>query len=398
MHIALFTSGWPVSHHASGVVTYVDCLRTELLKQGHRVSIFTASLEEGFNDPDVHLVRPSGSQKFVQMWWSLLNKNGWDVMRFGSLIGQTIRRVHRSSPIDVIEIEESFGWFQDVARLNSRIPVVVKLHGPTFLVERDDRASLPFVRNKIEFEGIALRTAKVLVAPSTCTLEDTLEHYALSPALTRRLPNPLKTDGPLELWSPEQCDKDTVLFIGRFDKIKGADTVLKVFRRLLDIRPTAKLIFVGPDVGIRDPNGSMIQFEAYSNRLFSPQEKSQITFLGKLPPSRLQALRRQALLTLMTSVWESQSYTVLEALLQACPLVAVNAGGVGEIVENGVSGWLTGPDDVEGLTTRILQVMDDLPAAQAMGLKGRAYVLANHSPETVVRQNLEVYQQATTLA
>ncbi|AOW13492.1 hypothetical protein LPB72_10750 [Hydrogenophaga crassostreae] len=332
------------------------------------------------------------------MWRSLLNRNRWDVTRFGDLIGQTIHRVHRSSPIDVIEIEESFGWFQDVARLNPGIPVVVKLHGPTFLVERGDRASLPFVRDKIGYEGMALRTAKVLVAPSTCTLEDTLEHYALSPVLTQRLPNPLITDGPLELWSPEKCDKDTVLFIGRFDKIKGADTVLKVFRRLLDIRPTTKLVFVGPDIGIRDPDGAVIQFEAYSNRLFSPQEKAHISFLGKLPPSSLQALRRQALLTLMTSVWESQSYTVLEALLQGCPLVAVNAGGVGEIVENGVSGWLTGPDDVEGLTTRILQVMDDLPAAQTMGLKGRAYVLANHSPETVVRQNLEVYRQAIALA
>jgi hypothetical protein len=32
-----------------------------------------------------------------------------------------------------------------------------------------------------------------------------------------------------------------------------------------------------------------------------------------------------------------------------------------------------------------------------MGLKGRAYVLANHAPEVIARQNLAVYQQAIAL-
>lgn len=398
MHIALFTSGWPASKYSSGTVTYADCLRTEYLRQGHRVSIFTASLGEGCSDADVHLVKPSWQYKLAQKWRHFLDKDGLDVTSFGDVLGHTLRRVHRSSPIDVIEIEESFGWFHDVAQRNPDIPMVVKLHGPTFLVEPGERAKLPFARDKIEREGRALRTVKVLVSPSRSTLQDTLARYELSPVRAEHLPNPLKTDVPLDLWSPEACDKDTVLFIGRFDKIKGADTVLKVFRRLLDVRPSMKLIFVGPDIGIREPDGSIIQYEAYSDRLFSPQEKTQISFLGKLPPERLQALRKQAMLTLMTSVWENQPYTVLEALLQACPVVAVDAGGVGEIVENGVTGWLAGPDDVAALSARILQVMANPQAAQAMGLKGRAYVLANHSPEVIARQNLAVYQQAIALA
>lgn len=398
MHIALYTSGWPASKNSSGTITYADCLRTEYLRQGHSVSIFTASLEDGCPDLDIHLVKLSLLQLLALKLRQFFNKGDEDVAYFGEVIGQTIRRTHRSKPIDVMEIEESFGWFHEVAKLNPRIPMVVKLHGPTFLVEPGERAKLPFTHRKIEREGKALRTVKVLVSPSASTLQDTLARYALSPALAEHLPNPIKTDAPVPLWSPETCDKNTLLFIGRFDKIKGADTALKVFRKLLDIRPSMKLIFVGLDIGIRDPDGSIVHYEEYSNRLFTQQEKTHISYLGKLPPERLQALRGQAVLTLMTSVWENQPYTVLEALLQACPMVAVDAGGVGEILENGVSGWLAGPDDVEGLSKRILQVMDDLPSAQAMGLKGRSYVLANHSPEVIVGQNLKVYQQAIALA
>lgn len=398
MHIALYSSGWPASHFASGVVTYVDCLRTEYLRQGHRVSVFTPSLGEGCQDSDIYLVKATWQHRLTQKLRRLLEKNGWAPKSFGNVLGRTIQRVNRVTPIDVIEIEESFGWFQDVAQLNPGIPMVVKLHGPTFLVEPRESAQLPFMRKKIEAEGSALLTAKVVVAPSACTLRDTIDRYALSPLLTQRLPNPLRTEISLDLWSPERCSKDTLLFIGRFDKIKGADTVLKVFRKLLDRQPTLKLIFVGPDIGISDPDGTVVHYEAYSDRLFSPEEKTNISFLGKLPPDRLQALRGQALLTLMTSVWESQSYTVLEALLQACPLVAVDGGAVGEIVENGVSGWLAGPDDIEELCERILQVRGNLPAAQAMGLAGRAYVLENHAPHVVACQNLEVYRQAIALA
>ena len=57
------------------------------------------------------------------------------------------------------------------------------------------------------------------------------------------------------LWHLDTCDKNTILFVGRFDVRKGADIVLKAFRLILKAFPSAKLIFVGPDVGLPGANG-----------------------------------------------------------------------------------------------------------------------------------------------
>ena len=42
MHIGLFSPSWPMRLNPNGIVTYVHHLRGELIRQGHRVSIFTS--------------------------------------------------------------------------------------------------------------------------------------------------------------------------------------------------------------------------------------------------------------------------------------------------------------------------------------------------------------------
>ena len=56
------------------------------------------------------------------------------------------------------------------------------------------------------------------------------------------------------------------------------------------------------------------------------------------------------------------------------PVVATRVGGVPDLVEDGVTGYLTDPDDADGLATRIIRVLASPDEARSMGLAGRQRV------------------------
>src|ERR1700730_12271498 len=137
MHVAFWSPGWPLAKVQNGITTYVHWMKRVLESQGHRVSVFTEALHASGDEPNVYHVghlRPRIWNRALRRvalrgrWRSI----GSEVFDFSALISMAILKVHHRDRIDVIEMEESFGWFADVARLTS-IPLVVKLHGPAFL-------------------------------------------------------------------------------------------------------------------------------------------------------------------------------------------------------------------------------------------------------------------------
>src|SRR6185312_12162486 len=106
----------------------------------------------------------------------------------------------------------------------------------------------PFGRQRVEREGIALRAVAAIIAPSQSTLDRTIDQYALRPRLRRHIVNPMTPDPNTPQWTLDACDRNTILFVGRFDLAKGGDIMLQAFSRILSAGRHCKLIFVGPDV------------------------------------------------------------------------------------------------------------------------------------------------------
>ena len=393
MHIALYSPSWPMFRYPNGIVTYVHHLRAELLRQGHRVSIFSARVAPDNVDPDVHLVSPTRGfrlQQRVSGWVAgrTLGTFGW-----GRLIAAKIAEVHRTAAIDVVEMEESFGWCADVQRLLP-IPLVVKLHGPAFLSLVEEELDTPAAQRKIADEGEAMRRLPVITSPSRDTLERTLKRYGLAPSIGAVVPNPMSIETGFELWNAQRCDAKTVLFVGRFDKRKGGDTVLLAFRLLLGRDPQARLVFVGPDPGLTASGGSRVHFEDFCGAHFSAAERERIDYRGPLSRDQIVGLRTRSAVTLIASRWDNQPNTALEAMIQACPVVALDSGGVDELIEHGVSGLLAPPNDLDGVCEQLSVVLKDLPAAGRMGLAAREVVLQRHALATLTTQTLAIYRQA----
>jgi glycosyltransferase involved in cell wall biosynthesis len=393
LHIALSSPAWPPGHYANGVVTYVALLRQALQAQGHRVTVFTPLLHPDAPREGVELVR-------ADLWYRLSRRLGWhggasarSVFDSGVLLARQLARVHRRQPIDVIEMEETFGFASAVKR-ELALPVVLKLHGPAFLDLIGEARHSAFGKERIEREGLALSVADAVISPSARTLEATLRFYGLTPAISEHVLNPAQTPIASTQWLLDQCDRRTLLFIGRFDERKGGDLVLQAFRLLLNSHPEARLVFAGPDNGLTGQDGRRTGFDAYCESLFPPALRDRVSYLGRVAPERTVELRTQALATVIASRWDNQPYTVLEAMLQACPVIATDAGGTGELIVDGVTGRLVPSEDVQALTRAMQAMMNDPQAARALGLEARRSAASRHAPQLVAEQTLAVYGRA----
>ncbi|HMC15875.1 MAG TPA: glycosyltransferase family 4 protein [Albitalea sp.] len=397
MHIALVSPFWPMHLHPNGIVTYLTSLREELLRQGHRVSIIAGETPHDLADPGVHRITPSLSYRLRRRVERVLDPRSAEVFAYGQAIAEVIRKLHRQHPVDVIEMEESFGWFAEVQRLG--VPLVVKLHGPAFLTLVEAEAASPFGQAKIEREGAALRQARFITSPSAAALDATFARFGIARRLGRVVPNPISVAGERALWNAAGCDPRTLLFVGRFDALKGGDVALLAFRRLLDHDPQLRLIFVGPDRGLSAANGAEpIGFDAFCAAHFDAGQRGRVDFRGAQPPAAIVALRTEAAVTIVTSRWDNQPATVLEAMIQACPVVAVDSGGVKELVQHGVTGWLASAGDLEQLTRHVLDALADPRRAGEIGRQGREFVLRRHALDKLGAETLSAYREAIALA
>ena len=116
-------------------------------------------------------------------------------------LASALRALRHANKIDVLEMEESFGFSLMSSRLNL-IPIFVRLHGPWFLNGRfkdpnDD--NLLFERRE-EREGKAIEAAQFVTAPSAEVLQSVKDHYKLRLIRSRVIRNPINAVSESKKW------------------------------------------------------------------------------------------------------------------------------------------------------------------------------------------------------
>ena len=395
MHIGLLSPAWPSSAYPNGIVTYVHYVREELLRQGHRVSVLAVTIDPQHADESVHAIERGWRERAASVAKTRILRRPVTVFDHGATIARAVRRLHATDPVDVFEMEESFGFALPVAA-DVGVPVVVRLHGPAFLTLVDDELKTEFGIEKVRREGEALASQRVITSPSRWTLDQTIARYGLRPRIAERVPNPIDADERLPMWSVARCDRKMVLFVGRFDRIKGADTLLLAFRELLAAHPDLRLVFVGPDNGLTRDGLPPIHFDDFVAQLGGGLGQA-LSYRGRLDRPEISELRASALVTVIASRRENQPYAALEAMLQGCPIVCTDTSGLSEIVEHDVTGLKASPESPAALAAQIRRIVESPTLGERLGDAARAYVTAQHSASAVVRQTLDVYRRVIEL-
>ena len=128
MKIAIYVPSWPPGATPNGIVTYAAQLVPALRRLGHEVYILTHKA----NAEDPYTVDLSGfapPRTFLRRATNRLFPHVAVYKEFASSIRSAVETLVKRHGIEILEIEESFGWSAEISKLNL-VPVLVRLHGP----------------------------------------------------------------------------------------------------------------------------------------------------------------------------------------------------------------------------------------------------------------------------
>lgn len=174
-----------------------------------------------------------------------------------------------------------------------------------------------------------------------------------------------------------------IYYIGTVEMYKGVGLLLAAFQRLVKHNPNIHLTIVG-DGGER---------VAYERQVALWGLQYHINFVGKVAWDRLQTYYDRADVVVAPHLWiEPFGRTVVEAMARGAIVVAAKAGGPGEIIQHGHTGWLFERGDRASLQETLQQAlrMGRFEAA-AMRQDAQKWVAKHLNIDEIARQHEEFY-------
>ncbi len=379
LRIALVSQGYP-PHNEAGIARWTALAAAGLADRGHQVHIITrcdgeesVTFEGGLW---LHRLRAGAigamamRETFnvppdVADWAARVRREAQHLKSFGLQV--------LSFPIWDLE---GLGVLDD-----EDLAVVVSLH-TTYAMAKPFKPEWTLrplfehfmVNRVIAAEKVVLGRAPVLLANSDAIIGAVETVYGLEvrdrcELVAHGTPDPLVTRGARAADRERQAIQGAalrVLFVGRFELRKGFDIAAKVAIGLASMSSAVEFWFVGGLLSdaVRD------DLMAGGVDLTS----SQVRFLGDLDRQALDDAYVDCDLLLAPSRFESFGLIGIEAMAARRPVLALAGSGLGEVIEDGVSGrvWPETPDVADRIIAEVLRLDRNRSALLAMGGAARA--------------------------
>lgn len=185
-------------------------------------------------------------------------------------------------------------------------------------------------------------------------------------------------------------DTPVLAFVGRKHDVKGYPAFLQVAQRLLLEDRRVLVLAVGADP--ERPSGEP-RYAAARTRERGLAADPRFRSIPALPHPDLAALYQAIDVTLMPSLAEPQGMAMIESLAAGCITISSRVGGIGETIEDGVTGFLVDdPRDVDLLYARTAYVLDNLEALAPLRRAARSYAVQNLDWSISARRLEVLYQ------
>jgi glycosyltransferase involved in cell wall biosynthesis len=357
MNVLVVSGIWPPD--VGGPASHAPDVAAFLLGRGHEVEVLTTASA------------PPARQAYPVHWIARTIPKGAIHLRAGLEIARLARRAN------VVYTTGMFGRSAGGATL-ARVPYVLKLTAdPAF--ERARRRRLvggdveQFQRAQV---GTAIRVLRVArdaelrhaahVFTPSAWLRDLAIRWGVDAERVSVLPNPAP---PLPELAPRDdlrasfgMNGPTLAFAGRLTAQKSLEIAL------------GAAAGAGVSLMIAGDGDERARLE----RVAGPN----VRFLGAQPRDRVVELFRAADASILSSSWENFPHTVVEALAVGTPVLATAAGGVAEVVSDGVNGLLVPTGDTPALTAAIRRYFDDGELRERLRANAAPSV-AEYAPERV---------------
>ncbi|PSO04524.1 hypothetical protein B9Q12_02295 [Candidatus Marsarchaeota G2 archaeon ECH_B_SAG-G06] len=198
-----------------------------------------------------------------------------------------------------------------------------------------------YILRKREREAEKRLSGVLTVCVSRFLKEKALEHKLESQKNLIYVPNCVDTT---LFYKKEEEKRFDIVFVGRFQKVKGLDILLKALK-ILNLRLKVNI------VGIENP-----QEKQWCEKLVGTS--AMLTFSGFVNREQMPEVYRSAKILVLPSRYETFGLPVLEAMACGTPVVASGVGGVLELVKK-EWGMLVPPNDVISLARAIKNALND---------------------------------------
>ncbi len=178
-------------------------------------------------------------------------------------------------------------------------------------------------------------------------------------------------------------DEKIVMHISNFRPVKRVTDVVRAFRKMLE-QVNARLIMLGDGPERIGAMGVARQLGI----------TERITCLGNV--ENVEALLPAADLIFQPSEHESFGLVPLEAMACEVPVLVTASGGITEVVEQGVTGYLCEVGDIDAMARCGVEILSNPDRAREMGRHGREHAIRRFSPELIVSEYEALYEGLLT--
>ena len=181
---------------------------------------------------------------------------------------------------------------------------------------------------------------------------------------------------------PRECpERFTLMHISNFRPVKRVGDVIRTFARFVE-KLDGRLVMVGdgPEAGLAM---QLAQELGVADR---------VTFVGVV--DQVAPLLQAANLLLLPSQTESFGLVALEAMASGVPVIASDVGGLPEVVEHGVTGFLAPVGDVEQMAQYAVQILSDCATCQRFSRAARKRAIEKFDYHDIIPQYEAVYERA----
>ena len=389
MHIVYVCREYPPTLRGGGIATYIRLIAQGLVERNNKVTVICASddtrISSDYSDRGVRVIRLSGGDFILPSVesTSLLKKFRF-IYRFDSYRKKIREAILELDDIDIIEVADFGAESYFLKDINA--PVVVRLHTPSLF----DRTTLGIKKyqgkDKLfqfigEREKYILKHADFLSSCSESLKEWTIQNLGVDSNKIEVIYNPIELPThKVELKS--STTKATIVFVGTISDVKGCGDLFEAGKLLAEKNVDFDMFFYG----------KMGEFA--ENLKMNEQSYPWFHVTGKIEREKLFSIYCNASVVCFPSWWDNMPMVCLEAMGVGAVVLGSSSGGMSEIIQDSINGYLIEPHNVNLLAEKLQFLINlDSKTKKQISDNAKKRIENDFSLRTIVDKTIDYYNR-----
>ena len=315
------------------------------------------------------------------------------------LFGRAASRYISREGFDIIHVNTAWAGFalalhKSIGKLKCR-GFVYTCHNPLW---PEDKVHIGEKIVRL-MEGYIMKIADTIIALNKTMYRALTEKAKIDPRNVVIVPNGVDT----EFFRPGLKDErilnrygleeqSYILFVGRVSPEKGVHILLQAFKQIVnDVPKNFKLVIVGPLTSTF--NSTQISNYAKAMMNYAKEELGErVVFTGAIDRNSLRILYSNAYCFVLPSLAEAFGMVLLEAMASETPPIGSTAGGIPDIIIDGVNGLLFRKGDWKDLASKLLMLIADKNLRNKLTLNSRKIVEEVYSWHSITLRIKRCYE------